>query len=152
MYATTFNAPRFIKIRNFQVVKELNGSSTLVDYSNKIVKVEWEGIVDLATATLLFNASAELVENGQCDKVLLNRKNLTEFTTEARIWIKQEFLKNRSKQLDRKIMKVATVRSISATGSIFSNYINRGIKLVFPRVTLSKFDTEHEAVNWLVAK
>ncbi|MEP1095856.1 MAG: hypothetical protein ABJG78_12145 [Cyclobacteriaceae bacterium] len=141
---------KFIKIHSFEVILELNGSIVAVDYESKIVKIEWHGVVDLDTATELLEKGADMIESGYCNRLLLNRENLKEFSTEARVWIKQDLLKNRGKRLVRKVGKVATVRSSSAMGSIFANFISSGIQLVFPSLKLSNFDSENEAFDWLV--
>lgn len=144
--------PRFIKLRNFTVIEEMNGSALMIDYPNKVVKIEWNGVIDLATARTLFNATANAIEHDLADKALLNRKNFREFTTEARIWIKHEFIQSRSTRWARKLMKLATVNSTSQIGNVFSNFINRGMQVIFPGVQLSKFDTELDAENWLIGK
>ncbi|MEP5613660.1 MAG: hypothetical protein ABJP45_15520 [Cyclobacteriaceae bacterium] len=141
---------KFIKIHSFEVILELNSSVVSVDYESKIVKIEWHGVVDLNTASLLLEKGADMIESGYCTKLLLNRENLQEFSTEARLWIKQDLLNNRGKRLVRKVSRVATVRSASAMGGVFANFISSGIKLVFPSLKLSNFDSENEAFDWLV--
>ncbi|MEP1095179.1 MAG: hypothetical protein ABJG78_08725 [Cyclobacteriaceae bacterium] len=153
MMMESTNSDAFIPTKGdvFEVLKELNGSSVAVDYQNKIVKVEWDGIVDLATVNIILNKAADLIEVGHCDKLLLNRKNLKEFTTEARIWIKQDLLRNRAKKLVNKVVKVATVNSSTAMGGVFANFISTAIKLIFPKLSMVKFSSQQEGLDWLLS-
>ena len=134
---------------SFEKVKELNGSNTLIDKKNKVVKIVWNGIVSEETAKVMLTTGADLIDSGLCDKLLLNRKGLEEFSTEARVWIKQDLLKNRAKKLVNKVSKVATINSSTIMGGIFANFISTAIKLVFPNLTMTKFESEEEAMNWL---
>lgn len=141
---------KFIKIHSFETIMEVNGSGVFVDYENGIVKIEWHGEVDLSTASVLLEKGADMIESGFCHRLLLNREGLKEFSTEARLWIKNDLLKNQGSKLVRKVSKAATVRSTTVKGSIFADFISSGIQLVFPNLRLSSFDSEDEAFDWLV--
>ncbi len=141
---------KFVKIRNFELIKEINGGCVSADYESKIVKIDWDGKVEVETAREILSKAADMIEAGHCDKLLLNRKELKEFSTEARLWIKEDLLKNRARKLVKYVHKVATVSSKTVMGGIFANFISAGIQLVFPKLKMHKFDTESEAMDWLL--
>lgn len=134
----------------FETICEKSGSLTLVDLKNKIVKIEWHGTVDLTTAKEILTKGADLIEAGHCNRLLLNREGLAAFSTEARIWIKQDLLRTRAKKLVSKVQKVATVSAATSIGKIVSNFVSTAIKLVFPGLQMSKFEGEGAAMDWLV--
>lgn len=138
-----------IEIEKFETIAARSGSSALVDLKNKIVKIEWHGIVDLGTASEILNHGAGLIEKGHCNKLLLNRKNLVEFTADARLWIKQDLLIKRAQKLVSRVERVATVNPSSTMGNVFANFLTTGIKIVFPNLRISKFDSEEAAIDWL---
>ncbi|MEO1253626.1 MAG: STAS/SEC14 domain-containing protein [Bacteroidota bacterium] len=113
------------------------------------MKIEWHGQVALETASELLNKGADFVEKDVCSKILLNRKNLQEFTKEARNWIKEDLLKKRAKILVHKVEKVATVKSSTNIGNMFATILSTATKLVFPGLSMNNFETEEEAIEWL---
>ena len=135
----------------FQFVIVKGHSSLLIDKPNKILKVIWSGEVDKDTASVLLTRGADLVEAGSASKLLLNRKELMHFSKGAKNWIKEVLLKQRAKKLVNKVLKVATVKSSSAIGNLFSNVITSAIRMIFPNLKMNQFETEEEALYWLLA-
>ena len=88
----------------FELIKKKNGSFLFVDEKNRIVKITWYDKVDLDTAQTLLDHGADLIESGYYKNILLNRKELKEFSTEARIWIKNDLLINRGRKLIQNVI------------------------------------------------
>ncbi|MFK7953810.1 MAG: hypothetical protein AB8B73_13275 [Ekhidna sp.] len=132
----------------FKVYQEINGSTYEIDKQNNISRITWSGKVDLPTAKQLVTLGADSVEFYGYKKLLIDRSNLVEFDTEARLWIK-EMLKTRAKKIVRMVDKLAIIKSNSAKGSIFSNLISSAIKIVMPNLKMEKFDNCDDALEWL---
>ena len=132
-------------------VKKINGSTFYLDPNNKLVCISWSGVVTGETAKTLLSLGADVVEQKGYTHLLLDRRRLIEFDTEARIWIKNDLLKSRARHLAVKVKRLAYLNSADTKGSIFSNFISAGIKMVFPNLTMKKFDSPKEAVRWLLS-
>ena len=135
---------------DFKTIHSNGGSHVALDYDNEIVRIEWHGTMDEVVARDILSVGGDQIEKGQATRILLDRRNLKEFTTGARIWIKNDLLKNRAKALVKKVSKVATINSTSPLGSIFSNLISTAVKLVYTNLSMEKFGTEEEAIKWLL--
>ncbi|MEM9339542.1 MAG: hypothetical protein AAGA66_12485 [Bacteroidota bacterium] len=133
----------------FILVNESEGNELYVDYKSKIVKIIWNGIVDVEPASKLLTIGANLIESRECNKILLCRQELNEFTIQARLWIKQELLMKRAKKLAGDVEKIAAVNARTIKGSVFANFISSAIKLILPSLVLKKFHDEGEALTWL---
>ncbi len=131
-------------------VKKMNGSTFYLDPNNKIVCISWSGVIDGNTAKTLLLLGAEAVESKGYTRLLLDRRRLVEFDTEARVWIKNDLLKSRARHLAARVERLAYLNSSDTKGSIFSNFISAGIKMVFPNLTMKKFDKPNIAVKWLL--
>ncbi|MEO9871331.1 hypothetical protein [Ekhidna sp.] len=146
---STLDAPNKTRELNFTVVHSMNGSTFELDKNNGIARIIWRGQVDIQTAKKLVSMGADSVEFNGYKKLLLDRSNLIEFETEARLWIR-ELLKTRAKKIVRKVNKLAIVKATTAKGSIFSNFIATAIKIVMPNLEMQEFNKEEEAFDWLV--
>jgi len=131
-----------IDYSDFKYITEKEGSMLLLDITNKIAKVVWNGEVNKETASFILNEGADLIEDGSATMLLLNRKNLTQFSKEARQWIKDDLLKNRGKVLIHRVRKVATVKSTTTMGNLFANVVSSAIKIVFPKLKMTHFDKD----------
>ncbi|MEQ9405520.1 MAG: STAS/SEC14 domain-containing protein [Cyclobacteriaceae bacterium] len=138
-----------IKIANFIVQENIKGSTFELDKINNISKVKWSGNVDLATAAKLLTLGGDSVEHQGFTKLCVDRFELKEFDTAARVWIK-EMLKTRAKRLAKKVEKLAIINAESSMGGIFSNMLTSSISLLMPGLTIKKFDDREEAINWLL--
>ncbi|MEQ8237917.1 MAG: hypothetical protein RIA69_01825 [Cyclobacteriaceae bacterium] len=138
----------FIEPISFDLIEELNGSRFELNNQHKIVRITWNGKVNLETASKLLTLGANSVEFYGFTKLVLDRSNLTEFETEARVWIK-DLLKNRAKKLSKKVEKMAIINATTTKGSIFSNFIASAINMVLPDLYMKKFDNEDEAFLWI---
>lgn len=98
---------------------------------------------------MLVTMGADSVEFYGYKKLILDRSNLVEFDTEARVWIKG-MLKTRAKKIVRMVERLAIVRATTTKGSIFSNFIASAIKIVMPNLEMQKFDNIEDAVDWLL--
>ncbi len=133
---------------NFLVQKEVEGNTFEVDEIAKTCMITWNGVVSINAAQQLISMGADSVEFSGYQKLILNRSNLLEFDTEARVWIKG-MLKTRAKKLARLVDQMAIVEAKTAKGSIFSNLISSAIKIVMPNLQMKKFDNIDEALEWL---
>ncbi len=132
----------------FEVIYAMNGSTFEIDKINGISRIVWRGVVDIQSAKELVTMGADSVEFQGYKRLLLDRSNLVEFDTEARVWIR-ELLKTRAKKIVKMVDKLAIVKATSVKGSIFSNFIATAIKIVMPNLEMQEFQTEDEALNWL---
>ncbi len=139
------NAKRKVQ---FRVVHLKNGSTFEIDSENKISRVAWNGVIDVKTVEDLVKSGADSVEHGTYNKLLLDRSNLLEFTTEARVWMKG-LLKNRATKIVDMVEKVAIVKATTLKGNVFSNFIGAAVRIVMPKLEMREFDSEKEAINWL---
>ncbi|MEO9485018.1 MAG: hypothetical protein ABJG47_16280 [Ekhidna sp.] len=135
----------------FQVLAEIEGSIFLVEPKLKIAKIDWSGVVSKDTALKLLSMGADSVEHHNYKRLILNRANLIEFETEARIGIKK-FLKMRAKRIAHLVKKMAIITPTSVKGSIFSNLITSAISIIIPNLQFQKFKLEQDALNWLILK
>ncbi len=133
-----------------EFIFEKNNSQLLVDRTNKIVFVEWQGEVEIETAQSILNGGADLIEDGSANKILLDRKNLIEFTKETSKWIKDDLLRNRGKELVKQVEKVASVRSQTTMGNLFANVVSAAIRIIFPGIRMKNFEEKGEALEWLL--
>ncbi|MFY0598489.1 MAG: hypothetical protein JXR03_02380 [Cyclobacteriaceae bacterium] len=134
---------------NFEIVGEINGNTFSTDKTNGISRVTWEGSVNIEAAEKILTLGADSVEFDGFKKILLDRSQLQEFDTEARMWIKN-LLKTRAKGLSKLVEKIAIIKATTAKGSIFSNFIASAIGIILPHLEMRKFDTEKEAIGWLM--
>ena len=135
---------------DFKIIHMKNGSTFEIDTKNQISRVVWNGVINANTVQELVKKGADSVEFGSYDKLLLNRANLLEFTTEARVWLK-ELLKNRASKIVDMVGKVAVVKATTLKGNVFSNFIGAAIRIVMPNLQMKEFETEKEAINWLTS-
>ncbi len=151
-FFNTMDQPTALKKKvHFKPITKLDGSSFYLDPVNKISCIRWKGVVEEDTARQLLTLAADSIEFEEYNKLLLDRSQLVEFSTGARVWIKHDLLKTRARKIVSKVHRVAFVNATDARGSIFSNFLSAGIKMVFPKLTMSKFDNIKVAVRWLVA-
>lgn len=136
---------------DYRMLESMNDSTLFIDVENQIVKILWVGEVDELTASFLLTKAANEIEAGNATKILLNRKFLSQFTTEARKWIKEDLLRGRAKTLVHQVDKVATVKSSTSMGNLFATLVSSSIKIVFPNLNMSRFDTEIQARKWLLS-
>lgn len=136
----------------FKLLKRFGENKLYLDEDLGIVKVSWHGMVDQQEAAAILSKGADLLEVGLANKLLLDRKHLIEFTTEARIWIKNEIIKRRGNKLIKRLNRLATVNADSSRGSVFSNFLTSAIKIVYPNLKTGRFKTVEEAINWLIAE
>lgn len=134
----------------FIIKKEMNGSRFEQDKANGISRITWYGKVDMETARTLLTYGADSVEFHGYKKLILDRSNLTEFETEARVWIKG-LLKSRAKTIVQMVEKVAMINAKTTKGLIFSNFIASAISMVFPDLTMKKFENEAESIAWIMS-
>ena len=133
----------------FVIVKEVNGSKFLLDKVNGISRVNWYGSVTQETASIMLKLGGDSVEFGGYQKLILDRRGLKEFDTEARIWMKG-FIKGRAKSIVGNVKMLAMVNRSSGSGSIFANFIGSAIKMVMPNLRIKKFSSIYEAIDWVL--
>lgn len=140
------SAPKKVKPR-FRIIKEVNGSKFMLDEVNGISRINWTGTVTKETAAVLLELGGDSVEFQGYSKLILDRRGLKEFDTEARIWMKS-FIKGRAKRIVGKVERLAMVNRQSGSGSIFANFIGSAIKMVMPNLKIKKFSDIHDALDW----
>ncbi len=134
---------------DFLVHKEIEGNTFEVDKLNQIVKISWFGNVNLSIASELLTLAGDHIEFNGFTKLLVDRTKLSEFDTEARVWIK-DLLKTRAKKIAKKVDKVALINAKSSMGKIFGNMMATAISLILPNMKMKKFDEVSEAESWLL--
>ncbi|MEP5613111.1 MAG: STAS/SEC14 domain-containing protein [Cyclobacteriaceae bacterium] len=134
---------------NFIVQKEITGNTFSLDKETNISKIAWSGKVNLPIASELLQLAGDSVEFSGFTRLLIDRSQLDEFDTEARLWIKN-LLKTRAKKLSRKVEKLAIINAKSAMGSIFSNMMASTISLIIPNMKMKRFENIDDAERWLL--
>ena len=134
---------------NFLLIKERNGSCIYVDKKAGIVKITWLEIVDQDTATEIIHTLVKLMKSGLFSKILMTRDDLTRFTDEANIWMRDFLMENRYK-FNYKISRIAGVTPDAFRANIFSNFIKTALQVIFPGIKISNFEFEESAMEWLV--
>lgn len=133
----------------FRIIKEVNGSKFMLDEVNRISRINWLGSVNQETAATLLKLGGDSVEFQGYSKLILDRRGLREFDTEARIWMKG-FIKGRAKRIVGKVDKLAMVNRQSGSGSIFANFIGSAIRMVMPNLSIKKFSSIFDALDWIM--
>ena len=133
-----------------EVVLEDNECHVQFNQEHKIVVIKWFGIVDLPTAQNILMKGSNFIEDGRATRILLDRRNLNQFSKEASKWIRDDLLRNRAKKLVHLVDKVATVKPRTAIGTIFSNVVSTAIRIVFPGLRMKSYDNQVEAFEWLI--
>lgn len=166
MYPNTYDEPTTITISSepksqnskapeesgkssFAVVETSFNSTFEVDRIHNISKVRWVGDVNVETAKKLLTLGGDSVEFDGYTRLMVDRFELKEFDTDARIWIKELF-KTRAKKLSKKVERMAIINAQSSMGGIFSNMLTSAISLIMPGLTVKKFDSREEGMNWLL--
>lgn len=134
---------------SFEKILEKDQNILMVNRQDGIIKVVWGENVNLTSTKIILNKAAILVGEGDYDKIILDRKKLHHFEIEARIWIKNNFLDNKAKKLVQNIVRVAAIDPTDVKGRVFANFVNAGIRLIFPTISLSHFQEEEAAISWL---
>lgn len=135
---------------DFELVIEDNQSCLLWNSENGILWVRWRGIVDAKTASSILASALNSVEQGHASKVLLDRSAIEEFTTGARLWIKEDFLKKRAQPLSHLIEKIGSVKPDKSMARIYSHLVSSIIRVVFPSFSIVEFNSSIEAIDWLM--
>ncbi len=133
----------------FRIIKEVKGSKFMLDEVNGISRINWLGSVNKETAVTLLKLGGDSVEFQGYSKLILDRRGLREFDTEARIWMKG-FIKGRAKRIVGKVDKLAMVNRQSGSGSIFANFIGSAIRMVMPNLSIKKFSSIFDALDWIM--
>lgn len=128
----------------------IEGNEVYLDHQKGIVKIVWEGRVDLDIADSLLSYTADLVEGGLINRILLDRQNLIHFEDKARKWIKNEFLETRCKELAHLIKKVAIVNETSIAAMLYGKKIADDIEQTFINLPIKKFDKLTDAEGWIL--
>lgn len=136
--------------RGFSIVKTMNGSELMINQESGICLLRWKGRVDIETASeLLTLGSAAVILNGY-RKLMIDRRSLIEFDSEARHWI-GNWIETKAKSVSRSIDKLAIINSESVFGNFFNNAFNSTIAHAMPHMKLKKFDRGGPAIRWLQA-
>lgn len=123
------------------------------DEESRIIKAEWIGVVDLeAFCTVLLNGGSILnkIDNAY---LILDRRRFENFTPEARIWLKKDFM-NRGgsgRKLIRRVRKIAAIRSSNPLGQVTVTTMAKLLLFFNPHLDYKTFDEEKEADAWLRA-
>ena len=107
------------------------------------------GDVNLETAKKLLTLGGDSVEFEGYTLLMIDRFELKEFDTDARIWIKELF-KTRAKKLAKNVERMAIINPETSMAGIFSNMLTTAISLVMPGLKVKKFDSREEGLDWLL--
>ncbi len=147
--STIDEAPKAKSKGRFRVIREFKGSKFMLDQENRISRVNWYGAVDQETAEIMLKLGGDSVEFQGYRKLILDRRRLKEFDTEARIWMKN-FIKGRAKNIVGGVDKLAMVNRSSGSGSLFANFIGSAIRMVMPNLKIKKFASIYDAIDWAI--
>ena len=121
------------------------------DEESRIIKVEWIGTVDLeAFCAVLLNGGSILNKTDNA-YLLLDRRRFVNFTPEARIWFKKDFM-NRGgsgRRLIRRVRKIAAIKSSNPLGQVTVSMMAKLLLFFNPYLDYKTFDEEKEANDWV---
>ena len=133
---------------DFTIIGVENQNRVYADLDIGIVKIIWQGVVDLKAAQGIMNICTELISEGLCSKIIVDRHALLLFKEEALAWM-QESLSSKVVLLKEKVEKIATVNgSDSNPGSI--SMIDNLLAGLKPEVNIYSFQSSEEADNWIM--
>lgn len=135
---------------SFDLIREQDGNCLYVDFENGLIKIEWYGTVGLASTNIMLTLAADLIYAGQCNKMLIDRRQLVEFNLEAQAWMKDQFWPGKKKEFLTLIHKFAAVGAVTPKEGFFDNLISGKIKRFFPWLNDSTFASEEDALDWLL--
>lgn len=128
----------------------IEDTSVYLDHTHRLIKIDWDGRINLSTASKVLTYVADVVEGGLVDRVLLDRQKLISFDRAARNWMKKELICGRGIDLRAKTHKVAIINERSVAGRIYSERVTKSddrSKVILP---IRKFDSPNEALKWVM--
>ncbi|MGL1888788.1 MAG: hypothetical protein OCD76_19915 [Reichenbachiella sp.] len=120
------------------------------DEDSATLSFTWKGIVSESTAkTVLTRAikAAYLLENIHW---LIDRRQLEAYAPEARIWIKNDFVNGKGKELIQKTDKMAAVLAHDPMAQVSSKVMINLLREQNPKIEYKEFDVVAPASNWLI--
>ncbi len=123
------------------------GGRVYADLDNGIVKVIWNGKVDLKSAKGIFKICKELVEEELCHKMLLDRNLLISFSHEAKQYLEESFIAN-YKTIKEKVVKIAAICSSEFSSDQYTITRDRLMKELQSTAEIKEFDQVEEADQW----
>lgn len=136
------------KTVNFKQEYAVEDSSLEIDDNHGIVKIVWKGNVGVKAAKQIVVHCARAIQKGN-KKLLIDQSNLSEFDTEARLWVKV-FIKSGKGNVTNKLDMLASIKPKSTKGRFFSHFASNELKEALPSLQMIGFDSELEAINWLL--
>ena len=123
-----------------------------IDLENSLFTFAWKGTVSEKSVkrilTLASNASSDM----KSCHWLIDRRELDGYSPEARIWIKNNFMKATGTDLISKTDKIAAINSESAMAQVSSNVLIDALQKLNPKIGYKEFDMPAPAINWLSGK
>ncbi len=134
----------------FTLLGYVNRNKVYADLDAKVVKISWEGIVDGKSAREVLNLASDLVAQKLCNKIILDRTNLKNFTADARRVINKEILLGKAPKLAKSVKKIAAISSANANGASLGSRITESIARLFPSMNIKRFNAHEEADHWIL--
>lgn len=82
-------------------------------------------------------------------RILLDRRALGEYSTESRVWLKQDFMRNEGKVLIKKVDKLASVAPSTTFASVMTTVFSAIFQIANPNLQYQVFDNAEDAMAWL---
>lgn len=133
----------------FELEVQKNQGAILLSKSDGVIKIEFHGVVDLATAKFIVKTTLETMKHQKFHRLLVNRAQVERFTSDANIWLKAFLVENRHK-FNLKITRVAIVSKESHKIGLYTNFMKTAFQIIFPGVKLASFEFEDSALDWIL--
>ena len=119
------------------------------DKANKLAKAKWIGDVEEKDFRGLIITGAQLVKVGLVHNLYFDRRELGNFTTATRVWLKEDFMKNDGAELIQMVEKIAAVDTKSVMGQMTAAIFSKILLLINPQLNYRVFGTPGEADRWI---
>lgn len=137
---------------NLKLIREVDGNSLFADLDNRILKIEWRGVVQRDSAIIVLNHALDVLIYGGCNRILFDRRLLKGFSSDAGKWVKNEFWSKSKRRILKYTERLATVGSPKPKTTLFTSINSIRAKMLFPWLKAAVFELEEDAIRWLIRR
>lgn len=127
-------------------------SQVLFQYDEefKILKAKWTGQVTTEEFKHVIMTGARIIHNTEgFTSIILDRSELDEFSTESRVWLKQDFMRNDGRVLIKKVKKLAAIKPSTTFATVMTTVFSAIFQIANPNMEYKVFEKPDEAAEWI---
>ena len=134
-----------------KLVYEHENAQLWYDPNHKILKAIWFGEVGFEAFANLLTRGAQVLNASDYGHIIFDRRELNNFSAEARIWFKQEFMKKGGdgRRLIKKVRKIAAVKGTGTIGQLASAVFGKILLIFNPKLKYRVFENNDVADLWV---